>query len=875
MPLTPVPPLTHSEQQRRRLAWFLIAGNLLLGAVLAGMVVSVLVSSRAAHEEQARGAAEGLVAIASASLASELGMIDTALRISVHDLQQARFAAQVPDTVLNENLAAKHRVLGGVEGFRLSDENGFVRWGNGIDIEHPFDLTGRDFFQLAKSAASDKAVVSAPVVSRVSGNWVVIVARPLWWEGAFKGVLYATIHVDHFRQIFRRYDLAANDAIALRSADDLQLVAWLSPGSTASGTVGDREVSQTLKDSLKRSPSAGSYFASSRVDAQQRTVAYRQVDGWPFITVAGFDNETFFAQWRSEMTTVSLMAGLVWALSCAATFAVFRFGRRELQAIGALQAQSRRTQTLMRVAGDGIHIIDQAGKLVELSDSFAEMHGSSREQLQGRHVSSWDVNQDEARINAWLSKVRDGDRQRVEVQHLRADGSVIDVDLHWRAVDIDGKLLVFGSARDITDRKRLIQSIEESAAHIRDLYDHAPCGYFSLDAEGRFVHLNAVAGQWLGAQLARPGRRFSEVLDAEGSALFNDHFLALAAQDHAPEIVVCLLAEEGPCRYIRINSTAVRDADGNFRMSRTVAVDITAQRDAQMQIEALLRDQSAMLNSDIVGMVKLRDRKVSWKNSAFEKMLGYAEGELDGVAIDALCAEEDGHKALAHDSLLLMGQGENFREDVRLKTKTGGAIWVDLNGVQLSDEESFWMAVDISEAKLAHAQITHVAFHDALTQLPNRLLLLDRMKQALAGAERFKHQVAVCFIDLDGFKAVNDQHGHDAGDKLLVEIAARIKGSIRATDTAARLGGDEFVVLLAPVAQEEWRVILERLMQTAGAPVRIDDDNGVEVTVGITIGVALSHGRTQAEVLIAEADEAMLHAKRSGKQRIHLAGPGA
>lgn len=130
----------------------------------------------------------------------------------------------------------------------------------------------------------------------------------------------------------------------------------------------------------------------------------------------------------------------------------------------------------------------------------------------------------------------------------------------------------------------------------------------------------------------------------------------------------------------------------------------------------------------------------------------------------------------------------------------------------------------------------------------------------------------MCFIDLDGFKAVNDMHGHDAGDKLLIEIAARIVRCIRATDSAARLGGDEFVVLLAPVAEGEWRAILERLMQTVEAPVALRGE--VMVAVGMSIGVALANGRTQAEALVAEADEAMLLAKRAGKRRIHLASPG-
>ena len=862
-------PLGRSEQQRRQLQWMLVGGNLLLGAALTGLVVSVQLSSRTSHEKKALATAEQFAAIASANLQSELATIDTALRISVDDLQRAGFGAGATVAQINERLEAKHRVLANVEGFRVADERGLVRWGNRIESTDPLDITNRGFFHEARESAVDKAVVSEPVQSRVSGNWVIVVARRLAWGGKFQGVLYASVRVDHFVDLFKQYELGTGDVVALRNAE-LRLLARWSPGSAAAGAVGSQDAPPELRASLQRNPAAGSFMATSPIDARQRTVAYRQVEGWPFVVVAGLDTARFLGQWRDETRKVAILASLVWALACAAAMLAYRFSLRELTALSALGAQIRHVQMLLRVAGDGIHIVDSQGHLVEMSDSFAEMLRSTRERLQGQHVSSWDANQDSARIQAWLHKTRDGDRQRVEVQHRRADGSIIDVDLHWRAVEIDGQLLVFGSARDITAAKRLVQNLEDTSAQVRDLYDQAPCGYFSFDAEGRFVHINVVAARWLGEPILGADDHFAPMLDPANLQQFQDHFIALATPDHAPEIEVCLAPARGERRYVRINSTAVRDAQGNFTMSRTVAVDITAQREAQLQVHALLQDQSAMLNSDVVGMLKLRDGRVSWKNTAFEKMLGYGQDELLGMPIARLCAEENDRHALAQESLLLLRRGENYRDDVRLRRKDGEVLWVDLNGVQLSHDETFWMAVDITETKRTHAQIRHAAFHDALTQLPNRLLLLDRMRQALAGAERFGHDVAVCFMDLDGFKAVNDEHGHEAGDQLLVAIAARISGCIRATDTAARLGGDEFVLLLAPIAGDEWRGILERLLRSADAPVALS--GGRQVNVGMSIGVALSRGRTQVDALLAEADEAMLHAKRSGKRRIHLAG---
>ena len=861
-----------AERPGRRLGTLLIGANALFAALLCGLVMWVLSSSRQNHEERARTTAESLVAVTGANVGSELGLIDAVLRMTLDDLLRSGFGSDAADEDIQRLLDERRSLLVGAEGFRLADEKGAVRWGN-LEAGAPVaDISHRAFFQQARQATSGDPIVSRPVVSQISGNWVIVIARPLAVNGEFAGVLYATIRVDHFAQLFHRYELGERDAITLRTRD-LRFVAWMSPGNEVRVEVGSAQVSDELRATLATNPASGVYTATSAADGVERTVAYREVQGWPFIVFAGLNNQHFFQPLVREARMLSLLAGLMWLLSCAAAFVVYRLGLRELGTLRALEAQSRRTQILLRVAGDGIHILDRQGHLVEMSDSFAQMHQSSREALQGRHVSSWDANQNEAAIRAWLAKVRDGDRQRVEVQHRRADGQVIDVDLYWHAVDIDGQLLIFGSARDITDRQRLLQSLEESAARIRDLYDHAPCGYFSLDAEGCVVHINATLQQWLGGAPVESHTRFSDLLQGASRLRFNDHFIVLTLQEQAPEIEVELAPPGAARRFVRINATAVRDAQGNFLMSRTVVIDVTAQHQALQQVQTLLHDQSAMLNSDLVGMVKLRDRTITWKNTAMERMLGHAPGELDGAQVQDLYAHGQDHRNVENAAALRLDQGQNFRTDVRLQHKNGDAIWVDLSGVRLSDHETFWMAVDISAAKRAHEQITHVAFHDALTQLPNRLLLLDRLRQALAAAQRAGHGVAVCFADLDGFKAVNDQLGHEAGDQLLVELAGRVRGSIRASDTAARIGGDEFVLVLTPVAGDEWRAVLDRLMQAACQPVQLLASQA-PVQVGMSIGVALSRGRLDAQELLAEADAAMLQAKRSGKHRVQLAqGP--
>jgi diguanylate cyclase (GGDEF)-like protein len=177
------------------------------------------------------------------------------------------------------------------------------------------------------------------------------------------------------------------------------------------------------------------------------------------------------------------------------------------------------------------------------------------------------------------------------------------------------------------------------------------------------------------------------------------------------------------------------------------------------------------------------------------------------------------------------------------------------------------------ERKRAEVELAHQALHDALTGLPNRVLLLDRLAQALTRMERRKGRLAVLFCDLDRFKVVNDSLGHAAGDELLVTVADRLEGILRAGDTAARFGGDEFVVLCEELDGERDAVrVAERIVAALAQPVRLGDDViHVHVSIGISVGEA-AHARP--EQLVSDADAAMYRAKGRGGSPFEVFGAG-
>ena len=174
--------------------------------------------------------------------------------------------------------------------------------------------------------------------------------------------------------------------------------------------------------------------------------------------------------------------------------------------------------------------------------------------------------------------------------------------------------------------------------------------------------------------------------------------------------------------------------------------------------------------------------------------------------------------------------------------------------------------LDITARKDAEAQLTHLALHDELTGLPNRVLLSDRIELALGMARRSRSHVALIFLDVDHFKSINDSLGHDAGDRVLTVVAQRLRATVRPADTVARIGGDEFVACCPDMVTEAVaKELAERLVEAASEPVWVDDRF---VPVGVSAGLTLSRSGDSAATLLKQSDAAMYFAKRSGRGRV-------
>ncbi|NOQ64066.1 MAG: PAS domain S-box protein [Methyloprofundus sp.] len=322
--------------------------------------------------------------------------------------------------------------------------------------------------------------------------------------------------------------------------------------------------------------------------------------------------------------------------------------------------------------------------------------------------------------------------------------------------------------------------------------------------------------------------------------------------------------ERGDMRWLSGTSTPERTADGGFLWHGFLS-DITEQKNAQEQIRLAA---SVFEYSQQSIMITDADNIIIDVNPAQLELTGYTREELLGKKPCLFNSARQSVGFYSDIQVVLREQG--YWEGELWNTKKSGDLFAQRQTINIVKDEQgklqhyVTVASDITHLKEHEANLEQLAYKDALTGLPNRRLLNDRMHQALELAKRHHGQVAVCYLDLDGFKPVNDTYGHKAGDQVLVETAKRLQLAVRAGDTVARLGGDEFVLLLLDIQNiEELEQVINRVLQSLTQAYLLADE---EVIVSVSVGIALyPEDNSEAETLLRHADQAMYVAKREGK----------
>ena len=451
------------------------------------------------------------------------------------------------------------------------------------------------------------------------------------------------------------------------------------------------------------------------------------------------------------------------------------------------------------------------------------------------------------------------------------DGQQIDVSIS--AAPLVGPLGEFVGilviCADITDMKATARRLDEQLRFTSELLEVIPNLTFYKGLDGTYLGFNRAWEQFHGiAHDQWVGKTPTEVFGAERAHAFELlDALALSGESIAREVVVSNGAGEE--RQMIQHVSRFTSPDGSAAGVIGVLTDITDFKKVEQALEATEGRFQALTESamDIVTVLD-PNAILIYQSPSVKRLLGYEPAEMIGKCqYDLIHRDDVAPMRAAFEALV---HSDKMMRPIEFRVLASDGSWRSLesigtnclnvpgvNGIVVNTR-------DVSERRVIQAHIQHLAFHDALTGLPNRSLMQDRISQAVTRAERSNHQFAVMFIDIDNFKNINDTLGHDAGDDLLCEVAKRLSNVVRARDTIGRQGGDEFIALLDKLEGQSGATrVAQKVLATMRAAFQV---KGVEQYVSGSIGIAVfpDDGR-DAATLLKSADTAMFHSKALGK----------
>ncbi|NNJ98267.1 MAG: EAL domain-containing protein, partial [Gammaproteobacteria bacterium] len=405
--------------------------------------------------------------------------------------------------------------------------------------------------------------------------------------------------------------------------------------------------------------------------------------------------------------------------------------------------------------------------------------------------------------------------------------------------------------------KRAKEKLNVSESKFNAITNQATEGISVADPEGNYTFVNPAFCDMIG--YSEEELLKMTVFDVKAPEQDTSSFQRSKTSEEGLPIDVLLQRKDGSVFVAEVIGKMI-EIDGQPQVLGTVR-DI----DEQIKVEEHIRKLSmAIEQSPVSVVISDTDGNIEFVNKAFESITGYTATEANGMNLLHLHADET---AEGRDNQIwqILCSGKEWQGELKSRKKSGKTFWEYCHFAPVNSDTgniSHYLAVkeDITIRKQQEMQILQQAHFDSLTGLPNRFLSLDRLSQLLSEAERNDEKVAVLFMDLDDFKKINDTLGHETGDKLLVEAAARIHHALRSGDTVGRLGGDEFLVLLGGLEDAiDARPITEKLLAAFKETFRID---GRELIQSTSIGVAIypDDGNNASE-LLRKADSAMYHAK--------------
>lgn len=435
-------------------------------------------------------------------------------------------------------------------------------------------------------------------------------------------------------------------------------------------------------------------------------------------------------------------------------------------------------------------------------------------------------------------------------------------------------LLMKGSIEDITERKATESALLETKEHLQLFIEHAPAALAMFDLEMRYVAVSPRWGDIYGISPASlTGKHHYDMVPDLPTRWKEMHQRGLAgASERCPEDRFD--RADGTMLWIRWEMLPWRLADGSVGGIVLFIEDVTEARLARQRLS--LAASVFEHSCEAIIVIDLNGQIVE-VNEALVRMTGFTREEIVGRSSDALRSERH-ERNFYRDMGKSVVENGRWQGEVWTRTKCGRDFLAGTTITTVRNETGeaqYYVAllVDFTQMREQQQQLERIVRYDALTGLPNRTLLAERLREAMTSARESHRTLAVIYIDLDNFKSVNDLHGRERSDALLVIAAARMKHVLREGDMLGRLGGDEFVAILPDLPGGAAAIpVLDRLLEVAGEPFNLGEH---EIRISATAGATLypQNQEVDADQLLRQADQAMYEAKLAGKKRYKVFDP--
>lgn len=603
-------------------------------------------------------------------------------------------------------------------------------------------------------------------------------------------------------------------------------------------------------------------------DAQ--LAAFRTSHNYPWFVLAQADRQEVLRPWQQQTRSLALIAALTVAVLLLVTGALTWRMQRTLAREERYLEESRLAASVFSHSSDLMAITDSHRRVVAVNPAFEQSLGFTAQEVLGRRLGEWAEGRCVPANFAQLwAAMASHDTWQGEVQERRKDGTALTGWLAVSAVrDHHGQVVHYvGVMRDLSRR-------HEDEATIRKLslaVEQSPVSIVITSTEPVIEYANPQFFRTTGYTPEEVLGSNPRVLQSGQTA--QSTYMAMWAALSAGQMWQGEFINRRKDDSLYIESATVApliDATGRTTHYMGIKQDITAQRTAENALR-LMANVVAQTHDGV--MVCDAQQHIVDVNPAFTRITGYTEAEVLGRKPSLLSAGSKNRGQYPDMEVALRTHG-HWQGELWNRRSDGSvyAIACTLDTVcDDTGEITHYINVfsDVTERKHQSEHLELLAHFDPLTHLPNRTLLADRLTQAMARVQpEQQQQLAVCFMDLDGFKAVNDAHGHEAGDELLIVVARRLQAHVRTDDTVARQGGDEFVILLNSQSDlAECECAVGRLLQAVREPIVVHG--------GASIGIALyPQDASNAETLLRYADQAMYQAKQGGRNRWVFYAPG-